>query len=216
MKYDALQHFINYWKVKLAPFFDQNRIDNLFHGYCTENLFFSQDKTISDLDLLSVQSVAVFIYGEEKTIAEINASFILSSDYLRILFDQANSQLIENFEALESWAIKTNSLLEVLKNEAYFNSKVNEIIDLDNFSHNDLYNLSNDIIDNQDHKKIICDYFKSNKPKSKEITNKLKQHLLNKIKNPEQLSYYSLKMISENQLLIQSYDQLNKFNLYYR
>jgi hypothetical protein len=92
MKYDTLHHFFYYWKVKLSPFFDQSRIDALFYGNCTENLFFSQDKIISDFDILTVQNLAIFIYGEEKTISDINASFILGSDYLRILFNQSNNR----------------------------------------------------------------------------------------------------------------------------
>lgn len=78
--------------------------------------------------------------------SEFNEEFIRPSEFLSHFFNMTNEQIVKNFETLENWAILTYAEIEKIRNTDYFKEKMNDMIDLDNFSNQDLLSVANDVL----------------------------------------------------------------------
>lgn len=217
MKNNTLHHIRNFWENRLGDFLSESRISAIFENECTNNLFFNQDKKFGNLDLVSVQSITCYIFMENKRIPGYDQeSFTKMSDVLVDYFSEGivDSQLMKNFSILENWAQNTlENVTNFIEDSAILKEKLDSVLNISNFSDEEQINAFIDVFEKKFDRDDIMSAIKTNPTKFNLIT--LKQLLIQKMIKNTNITYYSYKLMFEDQLEIQSYDQLSKFELYH-
>lgn len=217
MNYNALHYIKLFWSDRLRDFFTEERILAIFNSECTNGLFFNQDKLLSNLDLLTVQNVAHFICIDIKRIPEFpDVRFSTISDDLPELLsgDVRTSQLVTNFIVFEKWANETYfAITNFIEDSTILKEKLDSVLNISKFSDEEQINAFIDVFEKKFDREDIIYAIKNNPTKFNLIT--LKQLLIQKMIKNTNITYYSYKLMFEEQLEIQSYDQLSKFELYY-
>lgn len=209
-----------YSHKKMNKFLGSNAVSDIFQSEITENNYITQNKILANYDLLSIKSFVHFIIKEQKmsSYTEIKLSDVFIELYKdhNINFNE-NIFLYKNLCILENWANNLNDRLAEYGEDKF----QDQLIDSIHLNQNELKILLSD----QDVQSKL--FNEEQILKLKEIAHDREQdrietiRLLNKAialklstLDFNNMTYYLFKKFNDQQLEIQTYDQLTKFELY--